>query len=214
VDDLIRNASDNSAKIIFICNPHNPTGYVWSEGDIRRVLDETTGLLVIDEAYIEFAGRDGMSGSAVHNERLIVLRTMSKAFGCASLRVGFAIGVPENIRAMNCAVDMYSIGSFSQGLARKMLAKSELVRERVGEICAERDRLYRLLVGRGSLEVFESGANFIYLRTPKANEVYLAAKQRGVLIRNYESAPEALRVSVGAPVENDAFVEALDNAGL
>ncbi|MCL1913245.1 MAG: aminotransferase class I/II-fold pyridoxal phosphate-dependent enzyme [Eubacteriaceae bacterium] len=212
IEGLIAQANEKNAKLIFICNPFNPTGYLWRSEDIIRVIEGTGGMCVVDEAYIEFSSAKSFASYAAGNPRALVLRTISKAFGCAGLRVGFAIGAVENITAINCAIDMYSINSFSQTAAAMLLRKPGIIAPYIKQIKEERDWLALRLAEFEGMAVFPSQSNFILVRTPITKEIVEETMKSNILIRSYSSYPSNIRISVGLREENEALLEAIGKA--
>ena len=212
ISALIGLSEREKAKVIIICSPHNPTGYVWKQADILRVVDETDALVVVDEAYIDFADTESMAKTAVNNEKLIVLRTMSKAFSLAALRIGFACGTAENIRALNCGTDMYNINSFSQALAVIMLENSSKVFRQIDIIKKEKDRVFDELGRINGIKAFPSGANFILTECSFAGETAQLAEMRNILLRFYRENPSLIRLSIGNKEENDRLLAVIKEA--
>ncbi|MDR2520138.1 MAG: histidinol-phosphate aminotransferase family protein [Eubacteriaceae bacterium] len=212
VSQVIREAKRRKAKVIAICTPHNPLGYAWPAEDLLRLRNETEGLLVVDEAYIEFSEKGSFFPYALSDSRVIVLRTMSKLFSLAALRIGFAIGSKENITALLCAVDMYNVNSFSQAFGVEMLKKKKEIGVRLEALKASRDQMYDSLRSLGVAKVFPSEGNFFYLETPNAAKLAMTAASAGILVRTYGDGLH-LRVTVGSPEENERLLKAFQEAG-
>jgi histidinol-phosphate aminotransferase len=198
-------------KLVFLCSPNNPTGNLIAAADIIRVADalgET--ILVLDEAYIEFSDAGSLAGEAAARENLVVLRTLSKAFGLAGARVGCAIGNAELIAR---ALPPYPLPSLSIAAALSTLSPSRrpLHLERIRRIRDERDRLAGLLATSPIVESVRSGGgNFLFLEV--ADAASLAAKLHGLGIRirfRPNAAPGGLRLSIGTEAENEAALAAL-----
>jgi histidinol-phosphate aminotransferase len=206
-------AAAPALKLAFLCSPNNPTGNVIDPAEVLRVCDalgET--IIVLDEAYIEFAEVESLAAEAVRRPNLVVLRTLSKAFGLAGARIGAAIGNPELIAIAGRALPPYPLPSPSIAAALGALAPARrpLQAERVARLKAERDRLAPLLAGAESVErVRSGGANFLLLEV--ADPAGLAAKLHSLGIRvrfRPHAAPGAVRISIGSDEENEALLAA------
>jgi histidinol-phosphate aminotransferase len=162
--------------------------------------------LVVDEAYIEFSDAESMVDLAIKHPRLLVLRTMSKAFGMASLRVGFAVGCAANIKAMLCGVDMYNINTFSQLIGRAMLERSEEVMPYIEGVKQDSKALHKDLKAIEGLKVFDCNSNFILVESPHAKAIYEALIKIKILVRNYSNNENILRISCGTPEENEKLL--------
>jgi len=218
VDPLLANAP----RIIYLCAPNNPTGTVIPRATIEEVVSRAPGVVLVDEAYFEFAGET--AASLVREfPQLIVARTLSKAFGLAGLRVGYAIASPKMVRAIEAARGPYTVSAMSE---RAAAAAVELdgawVRENVANSVAARDRLAIALRQRG-LDVPPSATNFVFAPVANAGAIAKAMRERGVSVRPFakipqfcaalvESKGEALRITAGPDDEIDAALTAFDEA--
>ncbi len=193
-------------KLIFACSPNNPTGNLLRQKDVLELCSKFKGIVVLDEAYIEFSKTKSM---ALKARNLVVLRTLSKAFGAAGLRVGFAIADPEIIKALNKVKPPYNVNDLSQNAALEILRKGLQIKE----ILSEKERVKNALK-TFELKIFPSDANFLLFRIPQASEVQKnSAKKNGVVIRDRSKMPlleNCLRVSIGTPQENDRFLKELN----
>lgn len=199
-----------------VCSPNNPTGGVLATADVRRLCEDEGGLVVIDEAYHEFAGESVVPLLASH-PNLVVLRTFSKAMGLAGLRVGYLLAAPELVREINKGRLPYNLNFFSQMAALTALEGFAELADRVRQLRDERDRMLALLKDLPGLRAHPSRANFflIELRDADPKAVFDGLYRRGVLVRDVTSYPmlsRCLRISVGSPEENDAFLHALGSA--
>jgi histidinol-phosphate aminotransferase len=205
-----------AASVTIVCSPNNPTGGVLSLEEVERLCGEGDGLVVVDEAYHEFSGQTAVPLLARHTN-LVVLRTFSKAMSLAGARVGYLLASPELVREVNKARLPYNLNFFSQMAATAAIEEWDSLRKIVGGLVeAREDLLYRLYRTPG-VKPYPSRANFILFELleaePKA--VFESVYKRGVLIRDVTSYPRlsrCLRVSVGSPSENEAFLEALRHA--
>jgi len=196
--------------VVLITSPNNPTGTAVSLATIRAICDVASGVVVVDEAYYEFARSGTPSALELlpHYPRLAVSRTMSKAFAFAGGRLGYLAAAPAFIEALQIVRLPYHLSALTQAAARVALAHAPEMLAKVDQLRQARDDLARWLANCG-LEVAESDANFVLFgRFPNRHVVWQALLDRGVLIR--ETGPEGwLRVSAGTPVEMQAFKDAL-----
>ena len=200
-------------QVTIICSPNNPTGCVISDEELIVLLKATRGLLVVDEAYHEFAGHSAVPRLDDH-ENLIVLRTFSKAMAMAALRVGYLLASPELVREIRKAVLPYNLNAISETAAEVALEMFEArLKPLVEAICAERDRLYVELASIRGLVPVQSQANFMVVRSSREpKRVFAELLNRDILIRDVSGYPmlkDYFRVSVGTPEENDLLIDAL-----
>jgi histidinol-phosphate aminotransferase len=207
-------AVDDSTRLVFVCNPNNPTGTAVRRAELERFLDAVPAdtLVVLDEAYREFVtDPDVPDGIELMRGRpnVAVLRTFSKAWGLAGLRVGYLVAEdPAVADAVRRTTVPFSVSMVAQAAAVAALASEDEVRRRVAAVVAERDRLTDGLRARG-FDVPGSQANFVWLPTGEATAGLAAALEaRGVITRPF--AGEGIRVTVGAPDEDDVLLAALD----
>ncbi len=201
---------DANAKITYLCTPNNPTGTAASRAAIEYVVERATGIVIIDEAYAEFAP-DVFVDMVVQNSRVLVARTFSKAFGLAGLRVGYGVCTNDVARLVKRARGPYKVTSVAEGAVRAALSESpdgvEWVRTHAALAQANRARLIASLEALG-LPVFPSAANFVLMPTRRAAELSHALIERGVLVRAFTGLPRdlallaesegaALRIGVG-----------------
>lgn len=189
IDGLIQTAIDEKASITFICNPNNPTGYVFSQRDLDRIISSVPGIVIVDEAYAEFS-QVSLIGKAYDRSKVVIMRTLSKAFGAAALRVGYGIASPELIQKMNKAKMPYNLSTIAQESAVVLLENKDLLQTVVSEIRRERMRLYGELTALQesgkALEVFPSYGNYILIRSSLSRKIYEALQAEGYLVRIFE----------------------------
>lgn len=200
---------DEKVKIIFLCSPNNPTGNLMDEGRVTELLESFRGIVVIDEAYIDFAESKSWSRKMEAFPRLVVLQTLSKAFGLAGIRLGMAFANEEVIAVLNRIKPPYNVNAPTQAEALRQLEETRNVQSEVESIWRERQKLNealnRLLI---FTRVYPSDANFILVTSPRADEVYRRLVEKGVVIRNRTSVLKgALRITVGTPEENDQLIK-------
>ncbi len=198
--------------IVFACSPNNPSGNAMDEAAIRALATGVAGLVVIDEAYQEFSGTTGVELLGDYRN-LAVLRTFSKAFSLAGLRVGYLLADAEVARNINKVRLPYNVNVFSQAAAGALLAEPGPLEEIIADIVRERGRLARALAGLDGFTTYPSAANFLLVRCSRsADEVWRGLIEAGILVRNLSFAPGlkgCLRITVGTPGQNDSVIEAL-----
>ncbi|WP_024795895.1 histidinol-phosphate transaminase [Tomitella biformata] len=217
--DAMAAAVTERTRIVFICNPNNPTGTVVGEAAIERFIAAVPKhvVVVLDEAYIEYmrAG-DGRTDNdpngqvpdslaiAKRHSNVVILRTFSKAYGLAGLRVGYAVGAPTVIAALRKVFIPFSVSSVAQAAAIASLEAQDELLARTDAVVAERARMRAALTAAG-YDVAPSGANFLWLPLGAGSQDFAArSAEAGVLVRPYGD--DGVRVTVGAPHENDAFL--------
>jgi histidinol-phosphate aminotransferase len=198
--------------IVFIAYPNNPTGNLFDGGIIERVIEAAPGLVVVDEAYHAFAGKSFMARLSRH-PNLLVMRTLSK-LGLAGIRLGALAGAGDWIRELDKVRLPYNVNTLTQAVAREMLQHGDVLTEQAAAIKLERGRLLGKLREVPGVTVYPSDANFILFKTSEAERVFEGLKQRGVLIKSLHGSHRllagCLRVTVGTPDENTAFLTALN----
>ena len=207
VEGLIAAANEKHAKLVYLCTPNNPTGYQWPQEDVRQVIARTEGIVVLDEAYVEFSG-DSLTSLALENKRVVALRTLSKAFGLAGARVGFAVGQKETIDALSLAKAAYNVNDFSQAAGALVLSHPERMREQAARLTAEREYVEERLAELEGLRVYPSCTNFLLVKTPKAGRIMEICRERGILLRDYGGEYQNfLRLSMGEREENEKVIQ-------
>jgi histidinol-phosphate aminotransferase len=196
--------------VTFLCSPNNPTGLVESPSVVDAVLEAAPGLVVVDEAYAQFA--DWTALELVDDQApLVIVRTFSKTWSMAGARLGYLVGPEWVVAALEQVVLPYHLDAAKQLAGTLALKHVDEMDARVKQIVAERERLAEALQ-QLPVETFPSGANFLLFRSPDGPAVWQGLVQRGVLVRDCSSWPRltnCLRVTVGTPEENDWFLEAL-----
>ena len=213
VQALLKSLTEEKPEVVILCSPNNPTGCVISDDDLREILRNAPGLVIIDEAYHEFARRSVVP-LLNEFENLVVLRTFSKAMALAGLRLGYLLASPGLVTEVRKAVLPYNLNAFSQTAAEVAVELYERELDPVVEkIIAERQRLFDSLSAIRGLEPVASQANFMIVRSRIAPaEVFNELVERDILIRDVSGYPmlnEYFRVSVGTPEENDLLISAL-----
>lgn len=208
---------DGSTAVFWVCDPNNPTGNLTGEGVLRRLCEETEALVVVDEAYFEFSGRTSL-GLLRDYPNVCVIRTLSKAFGLAGLRIGYVLCTEEVVRELNKARPPNSLGTVNVAGAVIALRSREYVSRVVREIVRERERMFRELSRLEGLTVFPSSANFLLVRFrngAEASAVRESLLRRGIVVRTFPGNPrldDCIRVTVCSRRDNDRFLRALRSA--
>lgn len=213
--EAIAAAIDDHTKIIFLCSPNNPTGNALARQDVETLLNNYWGIVVIDEAYINFAKSKSFIQELGEYPNLVVMQTLSKAWGLAGLRLGMAFASEDIIGILNRIKPPYNINQASQELALQAFDRVDEVNEMIREIVAERMQLEDGLKQLGIvIHVFPSEANFLLVRVTKPLEIYKYLLDRGVVVRDrsrVELCEGCLRITVGTPSENQQLLRALAN---
>ncbi|MDR2389966.1 MAG: histidinol-phosphate transaminase [Tannerellaceae bacterium] len=212
--DAVLNATGEQTKIVYLCSPNNPTGNLLDREEIYRVLKYFGGIVVVDEAYIDFASSPSLTEGLVSFPRLMVLQTLSKAWGAAGIRLGMAFASPEIIAVLNKIKYPYNVSRPAQEYALKVLSREEEMRRQLSEILRERslteEALQRLPFVR---HIYPSEANFILVRVNHANATYRYLVEQKVIVRNRHSVSlceDCLRITIGTPQENHTLIKALE----
>ena len=208
-------ACDTHTKIVFLCSPNNPTGNAMAPAAIEQLLValSDTALVVVDEAYIEFSGDRSLTTELARFPNLVVLRTLSKAYGLAGARVGSLIAAPEIVALLGKVIPPYSIPQLTIEAVLATLGEGQLAiqRERVVQVRAERERLSTALAAcKGVRKIWPSVANFLLVDFVAAEAVLDAARAAKLLIRDMRSvSPQSLRITVGTIEQNDRLIRSL-----
>lgn len=209
----IEEVIDDNTKVIFLCSPNNPTGNSLNYEDIEVILNNYFGIIVIDEAYINFARQKSFSTALMDYPNLVVLQTLSKAWGLAALRMGIAFASQGIIQIMNKIKPPYNISQASQELALKALEEVGQVNDMIKEIVKERE-LLREEFKRLSIvkTVYPSDANFLLVKVTDAKVIYAYLLSKGIVVRDrsrVELCEGCLRITVGTEKENSELINAL-----
>jgi histidinol-phosphate aminotransferase len=211
VDAVI--AASQGAKLTFLCSPNNPTGNLVPREEILQLANSISGLLVIDEAYIDYAPGSSVVDAIVTQPNIFVIRTLSKAYGMAGARVGLGIGSHAVVEYLMRVKPPYNVNQLSQQHAEAALQNQDFLRSVVSKTITERDRLEQSLVNLSAVvHVYPSAANFLLVQFEDAQAVFSHVLAAGVVVRNRSSVPGChgcLRITVGTPEENDRLIEVL-----
>lgn len=211
----IENAIDGFTKIIFFCSPNNPTGNSLDREDIEVVLNNFDGLVVVDEAYINFSRHKSFTTELKDYPNLVVMQTFSKAWGLAALRLGMNFASKEITDILNKIKPPYNINQATQELALKALDHLEDVNSMIRETVKERDVLIKELQQLPlTQQVFPTDANFALVRMEGATNIYNYLKEKGIVVRNRSNVilcDDCLRITVGTPEQNKQLLTALQD---
>jgi histidinol-phosphate aminotransferase len=210
-DAFVERMGAEKPALVFLAYPNNPTGVLYPEADIVRVIKACTGLVVVDEAYHVFAGKSFMP-RLPEFPNLLVLRTVSK-LGLAGIRLGYLAGRPEWIAELDKVRQVYNVNVLTHAAALFVLERLEVLEEQAAMIRKDREELKKELARLKGIEVFPSAANFFLVRVPDAVRTYEALRRQGVLVRNlHPGLKNCLRITVGTPDENRILLTALREA--
>lgn len=213
--DLIHleNLVDTNTKLVWICSPNNPTGNSIKREDILTVLNNFSGIVVIDEAYINFARQKTFIQELAEYPNLVIMQTFSKAWGLAALRLGMAFSSSEIIAVMNKVKPPYNINQATQELALKALEEVGQVNDMIKELVNMREALIEVFLQIPIVEkVYPSDANFILVKIKEARSVYEYLLTKGIVVRdrsNVKLCDNCLRITVGTEKENTILVDAV-----
>jgi histidinol-phosphate aminotransferase len=211
--DSTRKAWDKNTKLLFLCSPNNPSGNLLSMDKIKVLLNEFTGLVIVDEAYIDFTDYEGFVPLLNQFPNLVILQTLSKAWGLANLRLGMCFAGPTIISVLNKIKPPYNINGITQQIALKSLGQIELKNKRVYEIITEREWAKKELLQITSVKkVYPSQANFLLVKMANARNVYEKLTTKGIVLRDRSSVvlcDNCLRITIGTREENETLISEL-----
>ncbi len=202
-----------SKGLLFICSPNNPTGNTYSLDTIKTIADGFNGIVVVDEAYIDFSDTASVVTHIASTPNLVVLQTLSKAYGLAGLRLGMAFANTRLIDILNTIKPPYNINTYSQEYSLSVLDNMEKTYDEIRLIKAERVRMKQVLETLHNVKhVYPSQANFLLVEFKNANKVYQHLKLEGIIVRNRNSEiKNTLRISIGTKEQNTQLLNALRN---
>lgn len=208
---VLARLAQGDIDFLVLTSPNNPTGQLVPRDFVERVLDATDALVVVDEAYFEFNEVTVADLLATH-KNLLVLRTFSKAYSLAGVRIGYVLANPAVITELIKVRQPYSVDAVSQAIARAVFSHWEVFRAGARDIAAQRDRLLAGLAALPGVTVFPSDSNYVLFQVKNAGQVWEELYARGILVRDFSRSAgltDCLRVSAGNAAENDAFLTAL-----
>jgi histidinol-phosphate aminotransferase len=212
----ILRAIDPQTRLLFLCSPNNPTGNKLNRSDIYTLIESfKTGFVIIDEAYIDFSDEPSFLLELANFPQVIVLQTLSKAYGLASLRLGMAFAHPTLIQLINKIKPPYNIGGATQEIVYQALANPSFKEKAVKQILHERSRVENLLRAiPQAIQIYPSDANFILVHFTRANELFSYLIKAKVITRNRSSVSlceDSIRITIGLSEENDKLVSLITN---
>lgn len=201
-----------SVKIIFLCSPNNPTGNLITREEIQAILQFFKGIIIIDEAYIEFSDLgNSMIDLVSEKTNIVILRTFSKAWGLAGIRVGYAVGPQSIIEVLFKIKESYNVSSISQNIALQALDQIERLQKKIEEMKYLKQELLKSCSTLG-IEASDSSTNFILIKVPNAKKIYENLADQKVIIRdrsNLSLLQNTLRVTIGSMQENEKLINTL-----
>ena len=208
--------SDKRAKLLFICSPNNPTANAMNYHDVEYIITKFNGIVVIDEAYIDFSEKPSFIKLVDKYPNLILMQTFSKAFGLAAVRVGMAFSNPEIVKYFNKLKPPYNISTINQKAVLHKLSQIEQCKRQVLRIKKERDRLLIILSRMNIIEkVYPSDANFLLAKVKNAEYIYNELVNRNIIIRNRSKIVDnCVRITIGKKSENDRLINALKSISI
>jgi histidinol-phosphate aminotransferase len=213
--DGVLQASDINSKLLFICSPNNPTGNNMNPDAVKKLLDGFPGIVVIDEAYINFSKQQSFIAALTRYPNLVVMQTLSKAWGLAGLRLGLGYASMDIINLFNKVKPPYNINEASQQIALDALQNTAQVNEWIKEMVKQREQLAAELKRLSFVDhVYPSDANFLLVKVNEAGTLYEYLVSNAIVVRNRSNEPgcaNCLRVSIGTPGENQALISLLKN---
>ncbi|HTR82701.1 MAG TPA: histidinol-phosphate transaminase [Bacteroidota bacterium] len=213
VERILKKAKETNPSVIILVSPNSPTGQSISVGNVERILAETSAIVLVDEAYIEFSDKPSVQSLLPRYDRLVILRTFSKAFSLAGLRIGYLLAQPGLCAEIMKPKIPFTVNAFSASVSMKLMKKQGLVGERIAYIKNQKKILFDALRAIKGVEVFPSDTNFLIFKTPlEARILFERLLKRNVLIRDVSSYPmleRTLRVNAGTEQETAAFLAVL-----
>ena len=216
VDGLVRAVQSTEARLTVLTTPNNPTGLALSLAEIERIVEASPGMVVVDEAYVEFNPEGTALRLLDRHPNVLVMRTLSKAFGLAGVRLGYLVGQADVVRELMKSRLPFMVDRFSEQVGLAVLNRPDLLADRVQQMEASVRTLTEALQAMDAVTVVPSAANFVLFTTPlPASDLQERLADHGVLVRNmsgYPSLEGYLRVSAGTEAENKAFQVALERS--
>ena len=211
--EKILEAVDENTKIIFLCSPNNPTGNSFSDESVVKLLQNFKGLVVIDEAYIDFSEKESWLTEMDEYPNLVITQTLSKAYGLAGIRLGICYASEAVISVLNKIKPPYNVNELTQQRAITRLKDSDKIRQEITSIIEQREELLKVLLEVSFVEkVYPTEANFVLVKVDDANKRYDELIAKGIVIRNRTTQPlceNCLRFNIGIPEENAVLIKEL-----
>ncbi|MDT0607494.1 histidinol-phosphate transaminase [Croceitalea rosinachiae] len=212
INAILKGTNSNS-KLLFICSPNNPTGNSISINNIEKLLNEFKGLVIIDEAYIDFSAQKSWVSKISKYKNLVIAQTLSKAYGMAGVRLGICIASKEIISVLNKLKPPYNVNELTQNRALERVLNVKKVKSEVTQILSERKRMVKAFSEVSFIaKIFSSEANFVLVQVDDAALRYRQLLDKGIVVRNRSTQPlckNTLRFTIGTALENDRLLEVL-----
>jgi histidinol-phosphate aminotransferase len=211
--EKILDAVDDNTKIIFLCSPNNPTGNSFSDENVVKLLQNFKGLIVIDEAYIDFSDKESWLIEIDEYPNLVITQTLSKAYGLAGIRLGICYASEAVISVLNKIKPPYNVNELTQQRAISRLSDAGKIKDEITSIIEQREELLKVLLDIDFVEkVYPTEANFVLIKVDDANKRYDQLIEKGIVIRNRTTQPlceNCLRFTIGIPEENAVLIKEL-----
>lgn len=207
IDDVITLANSENVRIVIFSNPCNPTSRIITKDHIRKLINSTDALVVLDEAYMDFAEDESLLGKFENYDNLIILKTCSKALGSAALRLGFAAANKTLTNVIRAVKSPYNVNSVSQALGEVLFAHPDYIDNCIETVVNSRKELYNeiLKIKSDKIEkVYETHTNFVFMKVKNAKQVFEKMKENSIIIRNMG---DYLRITAGTKYENEKMLE-------
>ena len=211
IDEVIKIANAEKVRIVIFSNPCNPTSRIIKKDDLRKLINSVNSLVVLDEAYMDFAEDESLLNEFENYDNLIILKTCSKALGSAALRLGFAVANKTLTNVIRAVKSPYNVNSVSQALGEVLFSHPDYIDYCIETVIKSKEELYNSLVDLASKtdkieRIYESHTNFVFLKVKNAKEVFEKMKNCGIIIRNMG---ENLRITAGTNQENEKMLATL-----
>jgi histidinol-phosphate aminotransferase len=211
--EKILNAVTDTTKIIFLCSPNNPTANSFSNESVIQLLENFAGLIVIDEAYIDFSEKESWMNKLDEYPNLVITQTLSKAYGLAGIRLGICYASAAVISVLNKIKPPYNVNQLTQSRALERLGNPEKIKAEIAAIIDQREELLKVLIDVRFVEkIYPTEANFILIKVDDANKRYNELISKGIVIRNRTTQPlceNTLRLTIGTKQENAKLMTTL-----
>ena len=207
IDDVINMANKENVRIVIFSNPCNPTSRIVTKDDVRKLINSVDSLVVLDEAYMDFAGDESLLGEFNNYDNLIILKTCSKALGSAALRLGFAVANKTLTNVIRAVKSPYNVNSVSQALGEVLFAHPDYIDDCIKTVVESKKSLYNELIKIESdkiEKIYETHTNFVFMKVKNAKAVFEKMKENSIIIRNMG---DYLRITAGTEYENEKMLE-------
>lgn len=207
IDDVITLANKENVRIVIFSNPCNPTSRIITKDHIRKLINSTDALVVLDEAYMDFAEDESLLGEFKNYDNLIILKTCSKALGSAALRLGFAVANKTLTNVIRAVKSPYNVNSVSQALGEVLFSHPDYIDNCIETVVNSRKELYSAIleIKSDSIEkIYETHTNFVFMKVKNAKQVFEKMKENSIIIRNMG---DYLRITAGTKYENEKMLE-------